>query len=73
MHGEYKVHGGKLVVADLEVRDGAMTNIQIAGDFFLEPAEALDDICAALKGFRLTPLSRQSQRPSMANSTMMLP
>ncbi len=50
MHGEYKVHGGKLVVADLEVRDGAMTNIQIAGDFFLEPAEALDDICAALEG-----------------------
>ncbi|WP_319410270.1 biotin/lipoate A/B protein ligase family protein [uncultured Cohaesibacter sp.] len=27
-----------------------MTNIQIAGDFFLEPAEALDDICAALEG-----------------------
>ncbi|MFY3314259.1 biotin--protein ligase, partial [Achromobacter ruhlandii] len=22
MHGEYKVPGGKLVVADLEVRDG---------------------------------------------------
>nr|WP_321457353.1 lipoate protein ligase C-terminal domain-containing protein [uncultured Cohaesibacter sp.] len=50
MHGEYKVHGGKLVVADLDVKDGVMTNIQIAGDFFLEPADALEDICASLEG-----------------------
>ncbi|WP_316859530.1 biotin/lipoate A/B protein ligase family protein [uncultured Cohaesibacter sp.] len=50
MHGEYKVHGGKLVVADLEVVDGAMSAVQIAGDFFLEPAEALNDICLSLEG-----------------------
>nr|WP_319389377.1 lipoate--protein ligase family protein [uncultured Cohaesibacter sp.] len=54
MHGEYKVHGGKLVVADLDVQDGVMRNIQIAGDFFLEPAEALEDICAALDGLSAT-------------------
>ena len=50
MHGEYKVVDGKLVVADLEVRDGRLADVQISGDFFLEPAEALADITAALNG-----------------------
>ena len=50
MHGEYKVVDGKLVVADLEVRDGKLADVQISGDFFLEPAEALADITAALTG-----------------------
>lgn len=50
MHGEYKVHGGKLVVVDLELNDGLIANAQVAGDFFLEPAEALDDIRCALNG-----------------------
>ena len=50
MHGEYKVPGGKLVVVDLEARDGRLAEVQISGDFFLEPAEALDDIRAALEG-----------------------
>ncbi|MGP5165515.1 lipoate--protein ligase family protein [Arthrobacter rhombi] len=53
-HGEFKVHGGKLVVADLEVAgEGAAARIvraNINGDFFLEPDEALDDINAALVG-----------------------
>lgn len=50
MHGEYKVVGGKLVVVDLEVRDGKLAEVRVSGDFFLEPAEALDDITAALTG-----------------------
>ncbi|WP_428926745.1 lipoyl protein ligase domain-containing protein [Marinibacterium sp. SX1] len=50
MHGEYKVPGGKLVVADLEVVDGRLADVRISGDFFLEPAEALADITAALTG-----------------------
>lgn len=50
MHGEYKVQGGKLVVVDLEVRDGTLADVQVSGDFFLEPAEALDDIRASLEG-----------------------
>ncbi|AJT40897.1 lipoate--protein ligase family protein [Psychromicrobium lacuslunae] len=49
-HGEYKVVGGKLVVADLAVRDGLLSEVSINGDFFLEPDEALDDINAALTG-----------------------
>jgi lipoate-protein ligase A len=49
-HGEYKVPGGKLVVADLAADDGAITSASINGDFFLEPDEALDDINEALIG-----------------------
>lgn len=50
MHGEYKVPGGKLVVVDLDLRDGHIADVSIAGDFFLEPAEALDDIRLAVEG-----------------------
>ncbi|WP_199700419.1 lipoyl protein ligase domain-containing protein [Galactobacter valiniphilus] len=49
-HGEYKVPGGKLVVADLTVADGIIASASINGDFFLEPDEALEDIDAALVG-----------------------
>ena len=49
-HGEYKVMGGKLVVADLTVTDGRLTDVSVNGDFFLEPDEALGDINAALTG-----------------------
>ena len=50
MHGEYKVPGGKLVVADLDVVDGHIAAFHLAGDFFLEPPEALADIVRALEG-----------------------
>jgi len=50
MHGEYKVSGGKLVVADLEVVDGVIRDVVLSGDFFLEPDEALGDMSDALEG-----------------------
>ncbi|MGO1507676.1 MAG: lipoate--protein ligase family protein, partial [Microbacterium sp.] len=50
MHGEYKVPGGKLVVVDVEVADGRLTDFRLAGDFFLEPDSALEDINAAVNG-----------------------
>lgn len=50
MHGEYKVPGGKLVVVDLAVADRRIAQIQVSGDFFLEPDSALDAINAALRG-----------------------
>ncbi len=50
MHGEYKVPGGKLVVVDLDVLDGRIANFHLAGDFFLEPDEALASIDAAVNG-----------------------
>ncbi|HET9017153.1 MAG TPA: biotin--protein ligase [Thermomicrobiaceae bacterium] len=48
-HGEYKVPGGKLVVVDAALRDGRLVDVEVSGDFFLEPAEALDAITAALE------------------------
>jgi len=50
MHGEYKTPGGKLVVADFELRDGRLADVRITGDFFLYPEEALDVIAATLTG-----------------------
>lgn len=52
MHGEYKVPGGKLVVADVELdaRGETLESVVISGDFFLEPAEAILDIAGHLTG-----------------------
>lgn len=49
-HGEYKMPGGKLVVADVEVAGGRLAQVGVSGDFFLEPDEALAAINAALVG-----------------------
>ena len=53
MHGEYKVPGGKLVVVDFTVIDGRFADVQVSGDFFLEPPSALDRIDAALEGLSI--------------------
>ncbi|KFF59864.1 lipoate--protein ligase [Cryobacterium sp. MLB-32] len=50
MHGEYKVPGGKLVVVDLDVVDDTIVDFRLAGDFFLEPDDALEHINAAVTG-----------------------
>ncbi|MDJ1132724.1 lipoate--protein ligase family protein [Streptomyces iconiensis] len=50
MHGEYKIPGGKLVVVDLDKQDEVLRNVQVAGDFFLEPDEALFALTRALEG-----------------------
>ena len=50
MHGEYKVPGGKLVVVDLDDVDGRINGFRLAGDFFLEPDDALPLIDAAIEG-----------------------
>jgi lipoate---protein ligase len=49
-HGEYKVPGGKLVVVDLEVDGGLITHFRLAGDFFVEPDEAIPALEAAVIG-----------------------
>lgn len=55
-HGEYKVTGGKLVVADLTTDEvaGTITAASINGDFFLEPDEALMQINQAVQGLSTT-------------------
>ena len=50
MHGEYKVPGGKLARADINVSGGRLTDVSINGDFFLDPPEALEVISASLEG-----------------------
>jgi lipoate-protein ligase A len=50
MHGEFKVPSGKLVVIDLDVVDGLLRDVRVAGDFFLEPDEALEAMNGSLEG-----------------------
>lgn len=50
MRGEYKVPGGKLVAAEVEVDGGMLGSVHVSGDFFLEPDEALGRIDQALTG-----------------------
>lgn len=50
MHSEYKVPGGKLVVADVDIVDGRFANVRISGDFFLDPDDALETITTAVEG-----------------------
>ena len=53
-HAEYKVPGGKLVVADLETAGGEITAAKISGDFFLDPEGAFDALAPALVGAAVT-------------------
>lgn len=50
VRGEYKVPGGKLVAAEVEVVDGRLADVRVSGDFFLDPDEALEEIGRALAG-----------------------
>jgi Lipoate-protein ligase A len=50
MRATYKVPGGKLVSADVEVDEGAIGSVRLAGDFFAEPDEAITRIEEALSG-----------------------
>ena len=47
---EYKVPGGKLLVAETEVKDGVLTTVKVTGDFFMHPEEAINDLEEALGG-----------------------
>lgn len=75
MHGEFKVPGGKLVVVDFEVEEGKISQFRLAGDFFLEPDSALDDINAAINGLPAesdaATLAKAVQRALPAGATLL--
>ena len=48
--GEYKTPGGKLVGVRFALNDGRLREVEVHGDFFLYPEEALLNITAALDG-----------------------
>jgi len=63
VRGEYKVPGGKLVAAEVEVVDGVLTSVAVSGDFFLDPDEALAVIDEALLG-----QAADARVPELANA-----
>ncbi len=50
MRGEYKTPGGKLVVVEFSVHDGAIHDVAVTGDFFLYPEEALPLLAQSIEG-----------------------
>jgi lipoate-protein ligase A len=50
LHGEYKEPGGKLIQVDFDLVGGRLNHVQVSGDFFLYPEEALEGIVAAVEG-----------------------
>jgi lipoate-protein ligase A len=64
LHGEYKVPGGKLVAVDLSVADGRLAEVQVSGDFFLDPDEALPLIDRALGGLSTETAVGELSRPT---------
>ncbi|AGF48341.1 hypothetical protein CONE_0576 [Candidatus Kinetoplastibacterium oncopeltii TCC290E] len=55
IHVGYKVPNGKLIEIDFEItEDKKFKNVQISGDFFLEPPEFLDIINNKLNGLPIS-------------------
>ncbi|WP_419818096.1 lipoate--protein ligase family protein [Glaciibacter flavus] len=75
MHGEYKVPQGKLVVVDFEVEGDTFADFRLAGDFFLEPDEALAAIDGAVNGLSVetdaTAIGRAITAALPAGTTML--
>ncbi|AWD32445.1 hypothetical protein CKSOR_00324 [Candidatus Kinetoplastibacterium sorsogonicusi] len=53
LHSKYKVPNGKLIIADIVIEDSLIKEIQISGDFFLEPPIVLEMINKALIGLSI--------------------
>lgn len=49
-HGEYKAAGGKLVLVDLAVSGERLRDVELSGDFFLDPEGTLERMVAAVEG-----------------------
>ncbi|MBN2334441.1 hypothetical protein JXL21_02700 [Candidatus Bathyarchaeota archaeon] len=47
---EYKIPKGKLLTAELEVKEGRMLKVKITGDFFMHPETSIIDLENALSG-----------------------
>ena len=47
---EFKVPGGKLIVAETKVERGRLARVKITGDFFMHPEESIEELEGALAG-----------------------
>ncbi|MEM3386866.1 MAG: lipoate protein ligase C-terminal domain-containing protein [Nitrososphaerales archaeon] len=51
---EYKVKGGKMIKVKLDVEENVIRRALIAGDFFLYPEEAIEQIEESLSGVNVS-------------------
>ena len=50
MHGAFKTPGGKLVQVDFDLENERLRNVEVSGDFFLYPDDALTAITTSVEG-----------------------
>ena len=53
MKAEFKVPGGKLIQAEVQVTEDKLSLVKLSGDFFMHPEEAITDLEAALTGVKV--------------------
>ncbi|MFN3621733.1 MAG: lipoate protein ligase C-terminal domain-containing protein [Nitrososphaerales archaeon] len=56
LKSEYKVKGGKMIKVTLDVEENVIRRALIAGDFFLYPEEAIEQIEESLRGLNVVSL-----------------
>jgi len=61
-NAEYKVPGGKLLAAELDVEKDTLVHVKISGDFFMHPEPAIIDLEAVLNGITVGEISETVHR-----------
>lgn len=56
--GVYKNPNGKLVVVDTVLQDDHVIELEISGDFFAYPEEAVEELENDLKGLRISDIEK---------------
>lgn len=59
---EYKIPGGKLLAAELDVEKDTLVHVKISGDFFMHPEPAIIDLEVALHGRNVGEISETVHR-----------
>ena len=59
---EYKIPGGKLLAAELDVEDDTLVHVKISGDFFMHPEQAIYDLESVLNSRHVGAISETVHR-----------
>ena len=64
---DYKVKNGKLLRIAADIRAGVIRSVEITGDFFVHPEDALERLELFMQGLRLSELSEKLGAWTRAN------
>lgn len=67
-----KVPGGKLVRVKIDFEGELLKSVQITGDFFLHPEEALETLEAALREIRFDEVEKKAEEVLSSHNLMLV-